>query len=235
METIRTYIENLFQALPDTEEAWALKIELLQSNEEKFLDLLKRGKNEQEAIGQVLQEFGSLDELRTILGTPDPADSDPQKEAERAQMVENYRVFRKRFALMIAGGIGLIFLGMILQSYFEGLESQVGEMAGFFIPLAMGLGLFIYAGIQNDTYKAYFKQEKMYAYLDEGDIQAMATKGTQEDRETYPLETAFWLIIVAVYLYMGFVKGLWHPGWIIFIIGAAISNLIHGFRDKKII
>lgn len=232
METIRTYIENLFMALPDTEEARTLKAELLASNQEKFLDLLKAGKNEQEAIGQVLQEFGSLDELQEILGVKDFEAVDSTKEAERNQMVQEYVAFKKRFALMIAGGIGMIFLGLILQSFFDGLESEVGQMAGFFIPIGIGVGMFIYAGIQDDSYKSYFKQERMVAYLDEYEIQTMNGQ-SRVIPESSALESAFWMLVVGIYLYLGFVKGLWHPGWIIFIFASALIAIVKWFQQKK--
>ncbi len=40
------------------------------------------------------------------------------------------------------------------------------------------------------------------------------------------LESAFWLIVVAIYLLVSFSTGAWHLTWLIFIGGAAISTLL---------
>lgn len=60
METIKNYLENMFQALPKTEEILRLKNELLLNMEEKYTELKSHGKTENEAIGIVISMTGLL-------------------------------------------------------------------------------------------------------------------------------------------------------------------------------
>ena len=68
METIQTYLENMFRTLPATAEVLRAKDELYQMMEDKYLELKKEGKSENEAIGIVISEFGNLNEIAEDLG-----------------------------------------------------------------------------------------------------------------------------------------------------------------------
>ncbi len=68
METIRTYLENMFINLPKSEAMIKAKQELLSMMEDKYSELKAAGKTENEAVGIVISEFGNLDELSEELG-----------------------------------------------------------------------------------------------------------------------------------------------------------------------
>ena len=63
METIRTYLENLFAQLPETPELVRLRDDMLRTMEDKYEELKSEGKSENEAVGIVISEFGNIDEL----------------------------------------------------------------------------------------------------------------------------------------------------------------------------
>lgn len=50
METIKTYLENMFSGLPDTPEVRKARYELEQMMEDKYSELKSSGKSENEAI-----------------------------------------------------------------------------------------------------------------------------------------------------------------------------------------
>lgn len=64
MDTIKNYVETLFLEFPNTKEVQRAKQEILTIMEDHYLALIDEGKSEHEAIGQVISEFGSVDELR---------------------------------------------------------------------------------------------------------------------------------------------------------------------------
>ncbi|MCL2557710.1 MAG: permease prefix domain 1-containing protein [Treponema sp.] len=68
MDAIETYIDNVFAAFAKTERALALKREMLASMEEKYDDLRREGKSEHEAVGAVIANFGSIEEIASELG-----------------------------------------------------------------------------------------------------------------------------------------------------------------------
>ena len=63
METIKTYLNNLFAGYPKTNEILRAKEELLSNMEDKYNELKAEGKSENEAVGIVISEFGNIDEL----------------------------------------------------------------------------------------------------------------------------------------------------------------------------
>ena len=65
MDTIRTYLDNMFLSLPETPETLRAKEELYAMMEDKYAELKASGKSENEAIGIVITEFGNLDEVLT--------------------------------------------------------------------------------------------------------------------------------------------------------------------------
>ncbi len=68
METIKNYIENMFLGYPKTEKIEKIKNDLLSNMEDKYNELKKSGKTENEAIGIVISEFGNIDEILNEVG-----------------------------------------------------------------------------------------------------------------------------------------------------------------------
>ena len=68
METLRIYLNTMFQSLPDTAEVQRARDELWQMMEDKYTDLISEGVSENEALGTVISEFGNLDDFADLLG-----------------------------------------------------------------------------------------------------------------------------------------------------------------------
>lgn len=68
METILMYLDNMFLNMPKTPEVLRVKEELASMMEDKYNELMAKGKKENEAIGIVISEFGNLEELAEELG-----------------------------------------------------------------------------------------------------------------------------------------------------------------------
>lgn len=233
METIRTFIDNVFMAFPDNEKTQEVKEQILKSSEEKFIDLLKEGKNENEAVGIVIEEFGDANDLSSELGYKSFNSLSKEENEKKEKMTQEYTEFRKKFAVMIASGVGLIFLGIILATVFSDLDVPGWvSVAGFFVPLAIAIGLFIVAGMEDDSYQSYFKEERMYGYIDDDEFEDYDfSKSKAANKKINTINSTIGLVTVAIYLYIGFAHGLWHPGWIIFIVSFAIQGLIKAFIE----
>jgi len=67
METIETYLNNVFAAYPKSGRLLSLKREMLADMEDKYHALKMEGKSENEAIGSVIANFGSIDEIAAEL------------------------------------------------------------------------------------------------------------------------------------------------------------------------
>lgn len=68
MNLIATYLDSMFAAYPSTPRLLEAKAELLAMMEDAYTERIAAGNSENEAIGQVIRDFGNLDELAPTLG-----------------------------------------------------------------------------------------------------------------------------------------------------------------------
>lgn len=119
MNQILDYIEVMFKSLPHTDEVEKLKMNMTDSMELKFNQYLEEGKRESEAIGLVIGEFGSIEELKEALGLN--MNDDEGVIYLETPRVEEYLIFIKRFAMMISMGVAVIMVGIGATEYFDNL------------------------------------------------------------------------------------------------------------------
>lgn len=145
MDSIKNYVETLFLEFPNTKEVQRAKQEILTIMEDHYLALLDEGKSEHEAIGQVISEFGSIDELREELElVSDKEEPDNGIEEEMYHYLTERKQDAKGLSLGISGC--LLAVGTLI-----GLSIRGSEMMGFllfFILIAISVGVIIYNGMQ---------------------------------------------------------------------------------------
>jgi hypothetical protein len=165
MDTIRNYLDNIFANLPKTAKVIELKNNILSNMEDKYNELKRQGKTENEAIGIVISEFGNIDELISELGisTNDETSSQPLVTADE---VEEYLKIKKVMGLQI--GIGtflcilapafLILLSTLVENgvIFTSLNKDAAHVPGLVILLllvAAAVGIFIFSAMNFERYK----------------------------------------------------------------------------------
>lgn len=146
MDTIKNYVETLFLEFPKTKEVLRAKQEILTIMEDHYLALIDEGKSEHEAIGQVISEFGSVDELREELEFAS-REKEPENGINEDEMYQ-YLTERKKDAMGLSLGISgcLLAVGALI-----GLGIRGSEMMGFllfFVMIAISVGIIIYNGMQ---------------------------------------------------------------------------------------
>ncbi|MCL2491745.1 MAG: permease prefix domain 1-containing protein [Coriobacteriia bacterium] len=185
METILTYIENVFRPLPQTAEVLHIKNELLSDMEAKFEDLRVAGISEHEATARVIGEFGTIDELLCELGIDHPTDDEERRPLVSHEEIDEFFVAHQKFTRTIVWGILLSLLGLALflsalvwsgispasppdvgltdPGFFSALIRPPSESAhNLILPLALfftfvipAVGLFIHAGLSFQKYQRY--------------------------------------------------------------------------------
>lgn len=152
METIKTYLDNMFSALPVTEETMRLKTELLATMEDKYLELKEVGKSENEAIGIVISEFGNIEELTDTLNLRQPSGAAQIQNAPLLSDLEaeEYLLQKRRGAARTAFGVSLCIIGaaiLMFCLFFTGSSSlgiTIG-LVGLLSLVAIAVGIFIYS------------------------------------------------------------------------------------------
>lgn len=69
MTKIRAHVEELFKEVPEGERKELMMQEIIQNLEEKVIDLIYAGKDEEDAINKAIVEFGDIDDIKQELGT----------------------------------------------------------------------------------------------------------------------------------------------------------------------
>lgn len=160
MNTLKSYLESMFAKMPNTREVLRAKDELWQMMEDKYMELIAEGKNENEAVGTVISEFGNLEELSGVLGLENafsyqPAGGDTAQEAgiydrqplsfeEAKQYVDE--LVRQGFFVSI--GVMLCIFSVIWPILSETFNwSQALGVTGMMLFIAAAVFLFVYSGI----------------------------------------------------------------------------------------
>ena len=170
MEVIRTYLDNLFSALPDTPQTRRAKEELWGMMEDKYQELKDQGLPENQIIGTVISQFGNLDELRETLGLEQPCAVAPAPQPQPAGIPMSFAQARecldtyRRTSRGIGIGVALCILAVmplfVLMGLFElgllpeGLAVALG-LGVLFVLVAAAVVLFIFYGTQLSPYEKW--------------------------------------------------------------------------------
>ena len=202
METIKNYLDTMFQNLPDSPEIRRVKEDLLASMEDKYQELKEEGASENEAVGRVISEFGNIDELLSELGiSPEGTEEEPAEESCLLPLEEAQRYIQEaqREGRHVALGVTLILFGVsvliFLAQLFEirilgmGIPKPIREfmpILSFFIFLVPAVGLFVNSGMKMDAYK----------FIDQGEFSLGKTTRQILGREALEIKDANRIYIV---------------------------------------
>lgn len=165
MDAIKSYLENMFLHLPRTEEVLRAKEELAQMMEDKYSQLRSEGRTDNEAVGQVISEFGNLEELAETLGIPQEVkdlDSETKLITMTDSEVERYLLVSKETGWQVAMGVALILLGVANLIFVNAiadrgfLAEKVGQaigVGGLLLLIALAVYIFIMAGMKSEKYE----------------------------------------------------------------------------------
>ncbi|MGN0482222.1 MAG: permease prefix domain 1-containing protein [Lachnospiraceae bacterium] len=179
METIKTYIQNLFQNYPNTPQVQKAREELETIMEDKYQELKAAGKSENEAIGIVISEFGNMDELAEELGVNSvslekPSSEKPTRSEHFVSLNEakNFLAAKKQTGTMVAAGVALCILSVFPLVLFDALASNnlmtstvsnIIGLSALFLLIAAAVALFIASGMKVKKYEAW---KEFYIQLD---------------------------------------------------------------------
>ena len=144
METIKNYLESMFRGLPLTEKVMKAKSELLQMMEDKYTELIRSGKTENEAVGEVIQNFGNLEDLADDVGLKEIIHQTRYSEKNRRKIsfeeLTEFLEKKKMAAAMKAAGIMLCIICVVFPIMADSfhLADAIGVMLMF---LSIGVGV----------------------------------------------------------------------------------------------
>ncbi len=216
MNTIRNYINAMFSSLPKTPDILRLQAEMMENMEDKYHDLIREGKSEHEAVGIILADIGSAENLKAELGI---TDTEPQE--DHSAFLTQRAAFQRKFAIAIASGVVLCICAIIAGAVCDAFtHNDTYTCLAFFVPIAAAVAIFVYFGIREDWYENRYKE-----IYHESEPES---KGFSD-----AIAAIIFPLAVVIYLILGFVFDLWHPGWIIFPICGLIVAAVEAYEKLK--
>lgn len=202
METIKNYLDSMFANLPNTASVLRAKEELLQMMEDKYTELIKDGKSENEAVGNVIAEFGNLSELAEALGVEEEVKKEEERKEKQEESDEPLRVLttedakgyikmKTKRAFPLALGIAAFIaspVGPILMDGF--LEGPLGEALS-----AISFFAFIAAGILLVIFGASDRKNWRFVKPGSCDLSMDATKYVVDEKNKMEANYRIWLIL----------------------------------------
>lgn len=150
---------------------------------------------------------------------------------------EMWRKNVRKFSAFISSGVTAILLAVAMFTVFSIFEDAsplfVAGMIVGFILLFCGISLLVYGGVFWGSYSK--RATKLLEEID-GEPERDALTVLDEDRQDTlggRLCGVLMMLSTAIYLVMGFVWRLWHPGWVIFPISGILCGIINILFGKK--
>ena len=207
-EKIRKEVNTLFENAPNTKRANDLKDEIISNAEDKYEDLLKQGKRDEEALQTVIKEIGNVDELIEELNKNNPIHKGYTEEG------------RRKTALIVSICVGLYILAVISTVVLEevGVPDFV-TASGFLAIAGFSTCILIYHFMTKPKYTKY--EDTMVEEFKEW-------KGKKDKNKEIKkaIDSILWTLTVIIYLVVSFTFGIWYISWIIFLIASLIENII---------
>lgn len=208
-EKLSRRVDELFEDAPRSRRANELKEELMANLIDRYNDLIASGKDEDEAINNAIAGIGDVDELMRGLKEND---------------VFNYEQIKKdrqKYALILSVSIGLYIISVVVLILCVEVLQINDEIAVCLMLTidAVATCLIVYNAVSrpkylkaDDTMVEEFKEWK--------------SVNSEKNKIIQSVKSISWTLIVAAYFLISFEFGAWAYSWIIFIIGAAIENII---------
>lgn len=202
----KNHIDILFKDMPQNENTYEIKDEILQNLIDKYYDLLNEGNDPETAYSIVVASIG---DVRSLF--PD----NPKKTEELVSKQ------RKKSALLVSGAVMLYILSVIpcIIGGLIGSEIAAGISVVFmFLMIAIATGMIIYNS--KSKYKPQRNQTMVNEFKD-----WQSGKPSQKSVQKQ-ISGIIWTCVVVAYFLVSFLTGAWYITWLIFLIGAAINQIV---------
>ncbi len=206
-ERLRKYVEALFAEAPKTKKSIELRQEIYTNLLDKYNDLKNSGASDEEAYEIVKNSIGNVDELIQSLD-----ERPPEARAQNEQT-------RKKAAMLKSIAVSLFIASPIFIIAFSVVGLWLPGLILLFVCIAAATGILIYS---NAVYSPLKNED---ATLVE-EFKEWKADNEERAKNKNAYSSVMWLLITAVYLLISFTTMAWHITWIIFLIGAAIEQII---------
>ena len=217
-DKLRRYVDELFNGAVPTRKAAELKEEMIQNLNDKFKDLLAEGKTPEAAYNISIAGIGDVGGLLKEL----------EKESVMPD-VYDLEASRRRSAMFTAIAVMtyiLSILPLIMLNQFGYMYANNVGLPVLFIMVAGATGLLVYDNMTKP--KRYKGSDTVVEEFREWQSETQTRKALRSS-----ISSAFWSLLVVVYIIVSFATRSWHVTWVLFVLGAAVEAFINIFFTLK--
>lgn len=232
---LRMYVESLFDKVQRTREVVELREEILQNVIDKYEDLLREGKSEEEAYQTAISGIGDVDDLLLSMGVK-PQENMPAENTEQYSSMfqktaqnegeEELKKEEKKSTYLLCASIMLYILCVVPVIIGGEIGGEIIGVCFMFVMIAVATGMVI----------LYEKTRPKYRKTDDSMVESFKEwkNNNEKDKEIYKsVRSAIWSVTTALYIIISFMTMAWHVTWVIFLIAGALINVIKAYYDMK--
>lgn len=238
-DKLRDYIDMIFTDAPDCVRTRELKEEMYSNICDKYDDLIADGKSPAAAYNISVASIGDISEIIDSVKEEqsgfDCGDGYGESEGEQryftlAQQEEIGR-YRKRSGIMTAVAVALYIVCWVPLVVISSVAEACGGNAEIWgaVGIAVMMVMIAVATVLM-VMKSYLRPAFMKAEEAEDENKAPRVK-KRKNPVLRAISSGIWTLTVVIFLVLGFFLGLWHPGWIVFIIATAIDNVVEAIFE----
>ena len=108
-------------------------------------------------------------------------------------------------------------------------ESSNIPLVAFLLIILAAVCLFIYFGMQEEKYERQKRQSIADTEIDEA-LRQQILEEISSSKKNPVADSLCGIIMLAatvLFLLLGFLKGMWHPGWIVFPVGGILCGIVN--------
>ncbi len=224
-EKLRTYVNLLFESVPNCDED--MKQEILQNTLDRYDDLVSQGKTPETAYRIAITGIGDINELvteetpsvptKTTISVPAKAATPaaPRREQEDTVLKQIFRAFAIFFYIICP--IPLLVLGNIGEVM--GLDKNILSLIGLCITLIL---------VAIATVLIILEKKKQTAM---GEVKSASV--SKESPLRRKIRALIFIPCAALYLAVSFISGAWYITWLFFPLAGSVTGLIFAIMDLK--
>lgn len=259
---LREYIDTIFadaeRRAPYNQRVRELKEEMLQNLNDRYDDLVSKGKSPAAAYNIAIAGVGDVSELLdSVVGGENSANENgngghaeqtaPPESSKRpltAEEQETVRRYKERSAIMTSIAVAMYILCWLPTVIFEILAGdKIGDALGLVIMFAMIAGATVML-IYNSMTKPKFGPTVVNWDKDDDDDDDDDDEKAGKHPPVQPIRPrrspvykaisgALFVLVLCGYLLVSFATGAWHITWLIFLMYAALDNVIKAIFDLR--
>lgn len=185
MKVIRDYIEVLFLQVPITEQTKQVKEDLIGNSEDYFQALIDEGKSDKEAIGIVISEFGTIDEILMALGVEQKETYHLGNQSEELTLNQAQEFWNdsRKFAFNVSFGFLIGFAALAIIPFWGIGNGGALTILSVLLTFLLGIIALLFILISYKEHRQLVKEVKKIKVTEE--VRQIALEKTNDYQRSY--------------------------------------------------